>query len=185
MSGGYDSTGQGAAETKSSQEMRTWAKEGPHPPDPMIGPAGPGSRLPKISEPPPSRSRGARTHQRQERRGRPARASACALRGDAGAGAQRSARPGQRGPARDRAAPAPKPKRPRYRRGAATRCAAGGIRAGPAFTWVWGRLAVGGGGGRDPLRDNPRLPRAQLRLSSGAGERAPRVWGGVSGFSRV
>lgn len=41
------------------------------------------------------------------------------------------------------------------------------------------------GGGRDPLRDNPRLPRAQLRLSSGAGERAPRVWGGVSGLSRV
>lgn len=37
--------------------------------------------------------------------------------------------------------------RRRHRREAGTRCAAGGIPAGPALTWVRGRGAAGGGGG--------------------------------------
>ncbi|KAK2087536.1 hypothetical protein P7K49_033443 [Saguinus oedipus] len=51
----------------------------------------------------------------------------------------------------------------------------------------------GRGRGRDPLRDAPRLPRAQPRLDSRTGEGGPRVWegrglgrwAGVSGISSI
>lgn len=149
MSGGYDSKSQGAAETKSSREMGTWAQGAPHPPDPRVGQAGLGSRLPRTSEPPPSRSRGVPTHQGQELRGRPARVSAYALRQEAEAGAQRSARPGQGGTARDRAAPAPGPKGRGTR--AEPRRAVQRVGSAPALRSRGcggpGSLEVGGGGG--------------------------------------
>ncbi|XP_047596657.1 translation initiation factor IF-2-like [Lutra lutra] len=68
---------------------------------PQGGPSPP--RIPPAPTPKPlaERNRGVPTHPLPERRGRPARASACALRPDAGAGARRSAGREQREAARD------------------------------------------------------------------------------------
>lgn len=78
----------------------------------------------------------------------------------------------------------------RHRRGAGTRCAAGGIRANPALTWVWGRRAAGGGGGI-PSAMPPASP-APSPGSAAAREKGDRVfgkggelgWAGVSGQGR-
>lgn len=176
--------GQGAAETKSSREMRTWAKGGPHPPDPMIGPAGPGSRLPKSQSPRPRRAAGlALTSARSSGGGLPARPPArCA--------GMQVPEPSE-APGRGSGDPPETAQRLLQNQkgrgtGAEPRRAVQlvGSAPGPRSRGCGGAgpLEVGG---RDPLRDNPRLPRAQPRLSSRAGERALRVWGGVSGLSRV
>ena len=110
--------------------------------------------------------------------------SAYALRREAEAGAQRSARPGQRGPARDRAAPAPGPKGRGTR--AEPRRAVQRVGSAPALRsrGCGGPGSLEVSGGRDPLQDAPSLPRAQPWLSCSSGERAPPVWGGRGSWGR-
>lgn len=163
--------------------MGTRAQGAPRQPDPSVGRASLSSCLSRSSEPLSPRNHGVPTQPRCSHSPAPGAAgAACPRLGLRAAPGCRSRSPAKRpawaaGTRQRPSSAGSRTKRPRYPRGAAKRCAAGGIRAGPAFTWVWGRQAAGRGA-RDPLRDAPRLPRAQRRLRSRAGERTPPVWEG-------
>lgn len=162
----------------------------PHTPQPSAT----DPHLPATSAPQPqrvpARSRGAPTHQRSERRG------ACQRLGLRAAPGCRSRSPAKRpagaaGTRQGRCSAGVGTGRWRHRRGAGTRCAAGGIRANPALTWVWGRRAAGGGGGI-PSAMPPASP-APSPGSAAAREKGDRVfgkggelgWAGVSGLSGI
>lgn len=164
-----------AAALRDREELNERPETAPHPPDPGVGQTRLGSRLPCASGTVPARAgRGVPTHPRLERR-----------LGLSAASRWQEPEPRQ-APGSGSGDPAGTA---RCRRGhgcrARTRCAAGGIRAGRALTWVPGRRAAGGGEGI-PSGTPPASPAPGLRCSA---ERAHRVsaegggsWGGRGGW---
>lgn len=181
MSGGDHAEGQLRQRRPRARNADTGA---PHPPDPRVGQTRLGPRPPRPQSPWPSEAAvSPLTRARSGRGGLPApRPARCAR--------MQVPEPGEApGPSRRD----PPGMAPRWR---GDRTAEAPARSRDALCSGWdpgwpcahvGAGARGGRGrGRDPLRDAPRLPRAEPKLSRRAGGRAPRGWGGrgILGWAR-